>query len=183
MKPWQFPSGQWLDLECIQTVSVIMEQPEQETSDAPVTYRRWFSLTLAFQTQPLVIQVFSQHEGTALTDEQWLKACASLNHERDAVLNAWRGSDAIELVFDASSVTDAITNVTPEGYELELTLLIANDVAGTALVNFIQQLPQLQPAGDDVPALPPIAAEAVKPVDSTATATGNEGDEESDEWQ
>lgn len=181
MKPWQFPSGQWLDLECIQTVSVIMEQPEQQTADAPVTYRRWFSLTLAFQTQPLVIQVFSHHEGNTLTDEQWLKACASLNHERDAVLNAWRGSDAIELVFDASSVTDAITNVTPEGYELELTVLIANDVAGTALVNFIQQLPQLQPVVDEVQALPPIADVAVESTDSAAT--GDEGDEESDEWK
>lgn len=105
---------------------------------------------MAFQTQPLTIQVFSHHEGQQLSDDQWANACAGLERERDAVVNAWRGSDAIELVFDAASVQDALVNTTPAGYEVELTVLIANDVPGTQLVEFIQSLPQLaKPAEEE----------------------------------
>lgn len=139
MKPWQFPSGQWIDLECIQTVSVVQEH--HQTRDGPAALRRWFSVTLAFQTQPLIIQVLDYHQGQQLSASQWASACRSLERERDAVVNAWRGT-AIELVFDAASVQAAAVNTTPAGYEVRLTVLVANDAPGQQLVEFIQSLPQ-----------------------------------------
>jgi hypothetical protein len=179
MKPWQFPSGQWIDLECIQTVSVIMEQTDQQTSDGPVTLRRWFSLTMAFQTQPLTIQVFNHHEGRQLSDERWANACFGLERERGAVVNAWRGSDAIELVFDVTSVQDALVNTTPAGYEVELTVLIANDVPGQQLVEFIQSLPQLaKPVEDEGFKL----SEGADAYETTEGAQSSADQKDSDEW-
>lgn len=142
MKPWQFPSGQWIDLDSVQTITPVMESTiPGKTKSSPVTKQRWFSITIAFQNAPLVIQIVDIHSGAKLTAEQWEQACKNLESEREVFINAWRGTNAVELVFDATSVRNHTITDNDQGYSVALTLHVDKNAAGTGLVDYIRNLP------------------------------------------